>query len=199
MRQALIKRLASQYLLPKLDDFRVHDNYMYMRPIGNIIRAILFESSPSGAEHFYVRYFFHPMFVPFDHLPLSYGNRFSGIASIYIKEAEIQIMEGILDAVRRVGIPFLQAIQTPKQMIKFILQRHEKYNLLKKPLGIHELEAIGYAFVLCRQFDDAKQYLDQHGETAKHEPDWALERVVYSSQIRKLLDTNPEGAITLLN
>lgn len=201
MKATLVKRLLTKYLLPELSGFLNNQRYIYMAPAGSLLRAIIIDSTSIGAFHFYTKYFVQPLFVPRERVALSHGDLLRNVPTDYEQSKETEIMTKILQEVRKVVLPFFSRIQTPLDLAEYLLGEYKKRggNRWGDTMNIHNIETIGFAYVLSQNFVEAKRYLDLHIEQAKSEPKWALERAKLTSQIRKLLDKDPSSAIALLN
>jgi hypothetical protein len=59
-------------------DYRLKNNLLVRTPIGCILCGILFESSAFSKESFYLNAFVQPLYVPAEHLVLTFGMRIPG-------------------------------------------------------------------------------------------------------------------------
>jgi len=114
MKGAWWEKFSHKYLLPELPGFAVKGKLLFRTPVGPLLRAILFDSSAFSRAAFYPQCFVQALFVPLDHLSLTFGERFRG--AWHVEGSEPDVARKLLKAIREIGLPFLNALDTPSHL-----------------------------------------------------------------------------------
>jgi hypothetical protein len=149
-----VQRFATQYLLPHLEGFRANGKLLYRVPVGNVLRAFIFDSSGFSAEAFHPQVFVQPLYVPCDHLNLTLGRRFLGVWK-FEPELEQQLGQKLIHEIFQTGLPFLQRYAGPESIAK---------ELRRNPaLGVNcrLQEVLAYSLLILGRNDEALHELDQ--------------------------------------
>lgn len=117
MNKKHVERFAHQHLVPSLPGFGVRGRLLYEVPVGNVLRAFLFDSSGFSATTFHPHVFAQTLYILSDHLTLTPGSRFLGHWE-FEPGAEFELEQRLLKQIHRVGLPFLRAHSTPEDIVR---------------------------------------------------------------------------------
>ena len=198
------ERLIKKHLLPHLPGFKVKKAELFIYPINYLLRAFSFESSQFDRNRFTVYVFVQPLYIPDDGVVFNIGDRLGNMAGLrdtwwdYKPEKETLIMNEILYLMQQYGVPFLQRIQTPMDLVEEIKREFPKEDY---PDSYYN-EIIAFSFILSEKFKDALQELNRLIYILKEFPEleeWQLERMKRAERLRDMLKKNKEQeAIQLL-
>ncbi|HET9407112.1 MAG TPA: hypothetical protein VFO39_07725 [Candidatus Sulfotelmatobacter sp.] len=154
MKKKHVERFTSQYLLPHLEGFRAGGNLLYQVPVGDILRAFLFDSSAFSKESFYPEVFVQPLYVPVDHVTLTAGERFLGSWEFAVGEEE-KLKSRLLNEMRNFGLPFLRRHGSAEGLVREL--RSSKGIALNPRLR----QVLAYSLLILGQNDEGLDELDK--------------------------------------
>lgn len=150
MKDKDLHRLFKERLQAQLPEFGIARNFIYVKPLGDVLRAVCFETSGFSKNLVDIKAFIQPLFTPE-----------SGYAMLITedigyfdlgKEGEDAVASKILSVVRKKGMRLLRKCGgAPADFIA----------LCKRSKETHELEALAYAFALTRQWSDAVSTMEK--------------------------------------
>lgn len=117
MKKKQVEKFANLHLLPSLLGFCVRGNLLFQAPVGNILKAFLFDSSGFSATTFHPQVFVQPLYILSEHLSLTPGKRFKGHWE-FEPGNEIQLGQRLLNQIHEVGLPFLRAHNTTEDLVR---------------------------------------------------------------------------------
>ena len=198
------EKLIKKHLLPHLPGFKVKKAELFIYPINYLLRAFSFESSQFDPKRFTIYVFTQPLYIPQDFISFNIGSRLAMMAGLgdrwwkYSPEEETFIMNEILSLMQQYGVPFLQRIQTPLDLIEEIQRRFPK----KDYPDSYYIEIIAFSFIFSGKFKEALQELNRLIYILKEFPEleeWQLERMKRAEKLRDMLKRNQkEDALQLL-
>ena len=198
------ERLIKKHLLPHLPGFKVKKAELFIYPINYLLRAFSFESSQFDPNNFTIEVFVQPLYIPQDFISFNIGSRLAMVAGLgdrwwkYSPEEETFIMNEILSLMQQYGVPFLQRIQTPMDLVEEIKREFPKEDY---PDSYYN-EIIAFSFILSEKFKDALQELNRLIYILKEFPEleeWQLDRMKRAETLRDMLKKNKkQEAIQLL-
>src|SRR5262245_24785188 len=103
----------------KFPDYRLKNRLVVRVPLGNILCGVLFESSAFSKGAFCVDIFVQPLYVPSEHLVLTFGMRVPGQWE-YDASVVDELAPRVLRAVRDQALPFHQTHSTPDLFYRHI-------------------------------------------------------------------------------
>ena len=177
-------------LLPRLPGFTVSRRFLFMCPIGHILRGFYFDRS-SDPLSFYLHVFIQPLYIPRDSVVFLFGERL-GQSWKYQADAEAELIENLLERISNEGLPVLKGIETPAQFAETIDQV-----VRVNPKDPHALRARAYSFVLAGEHENAIEIFDRlQTELAEleDEPLWLRELLQETQTFRQLLVHKPAEA-----
>lgn len=194
MRKKQFESIATDYLLPSLPDFCVRGNLICEVPVGNILRAFLFDSSGFSAATFYPQAFVQPLYLPEGQLTLTPGKRFTGPWK-FEPGSETQLSRKLIHEIHEVGLPFLRSHRTPEDMV-----REAKANpgINVNP---HVRRRLAYSLLLLGRNDEGLDELDRllsMVHRMKEAQPWANEIHEEVGTLREKLMRDPREAVATL-
>jgi hypothetical protein len=117
VKKKYVEKFANEHLLPSLPGFRVRGNLIYEIPVGNILRAFLFESSGFSATAFYPQVFVQLLYIPLEHLTLTPGKRFLRNWE-FVPGDEARLGQRLLHEIHGIGVPFICAHGSPEGVVR---------------------------------------------------------------------------------
>jgi hypothetical protein len=117
MRGKELEKFAKRYLLEGLPGFAVRGNLIHEQPVGSMLRAIFFDSSAFSKTTIYPGVFVQPLYVPRDHLTLTYGRRLARCGLEYIAGEEQSLANRLLEGIREHAIPLFESLRTPETFV----------------------------------------------------------------------------------
>jgi len=198
------EKLIKKYLLLHLPSFKVKKTELFLYPINYLLRAFSFESSQFDPYNFTIYVFVQPLYVPDDCIVFNIGSRLGIMAGLgdkwwdYTPERESIIMDEILSLMKQHGVPFLQRIQTPQDLVEEIKRRFPEEDY---PDSYYN-EIIAFSLILAGKFEEALQELNRLIYVLKEDPElreWEIERMKRAERLRDMLmEDKKEEAIQLL-
>ena len=181
-------------LLPKLPNFTIKGPLLFIVPVGHILRGFHFDGSSFDKKGFYVNAFFMPLYVPSQHLHLTFGRRLRDEGGDRWN-TEQPGFEATLEVAMQKEVPFLAHLNTALNVA----------NALSPPgSNPHTHEALAYSFAKAgetRAALDAIDTLLRLIESIKHgtaKLTWELEIAERAQLVKAKLVANPSDAIAQL-
>jgi hypothetical protein len=177
-------------LLPKLPNFTIKGQLLFIVPLGHTLRGFHFDGSSVDKESFYVNAFFMPLCVPSEHLHLTFGRRLrEGGGDRW--SAATPRFEAILEAAVQKELPFLAGLKTARDVA----------NALTPPgSNPHCHEALAYALAQTGETRTAVDAIDTllgliNSKKRVTPPlTWELEIANRAQLLKTKLTDNPEDA-----
>ena len=192
-----LKPLFRKYLQEHLPAFVLKGRLVYLQPVDVLLRAFCFEPS-SFDKSFTIECFIQPLFIPEEHLVFNYGTRLGKKGDKWFRpdtESEETIMQGVLLLMQERGIPYLNSIHSPSDLVKMIKGRREV-------LTLHDLQGIAYS--LCYENNDRISILlafDDLGASLEKNLDrsWAQKMKEQAVLLKQTYNQDANAAKELLN
>jgi hypothetical protein len=159
MKSREMQKLAKQYLLPHLKHYAAHGHLLIRLPADFFLCGYCFEGSSFAHDRFTVCAFVQPLYVPSDHIVLSYGKRLGNIIGKPEKWWEIDlrsssiVMDDLLGFMQSQAEPILQSFDGAKSFIAHLDKLHTNE---KDPW---RQESIAYAHILTGDLLQARKAL----------------------------------------
>ena len=164
-----------------------------------LLSGLCFEPSGFDAAAMYVNVFVQPLFVPCDHVVLSYGHRLKGEAGqsgwTITSSNESAVMADILAAMQSDGISFMERIKSPAELATHIV------TLGGLSINPHDVETVSYALVLDGKYDEAMvqlRHLQEVCEQSDPAIAWPREINLRGNRVLKALRLRPADAHEML-
>ena len=142
---------------------------------------------------FTVTVFVLPLYVPTAHLYFNYGHRLRdnrGCEKWWnIEEPDLALK--LLDCIQREGLPFLERVQEPSQLISLVER-------LPGNTNPHSLEAIAYSLAITDNYACAQVALDRLLKVLDVNIGWQAEMMERATQFAEVLTVDPQAAKGLL-
>ncbi|MEM0503966.1 MAG: hypothetical protein QXT58_04580 [Archaeoglobaceae archaeon] len=200
-----LMRVVKAYILPSLPNFRLkRSSCLYATPVEMILRAFYFQTSYLDPEAFTVWAFAQPLYVPYENIVLNIGGRLGWLwrdkdiwwrIQLGDADSERNTMQDVLWYIQKVGLPFIESMQTPKDIIYWIRKKSGN------PDDEHYQEVVAYSYVLLGDYKRALHIVDRLISTLnRHKEDypWMFEMEERVNLIKDLLQQSPEAAIQQL-
>ena len=181
-----IANLGQQVLLD-LPGFIVDRDLVLKLPVGDFLQALCFErcSDPSS---FHLHVFFMPLFVPDEHINLSYGKRIGNPLDWNLKNPNLFVE--IRSVIRSQAIPFLNNISTLTGVLNYFRADIEKDLLRVNP---HTVEALAYTLIKSGDYVAARSELTELRQRfGNSKTSWVLELVARARMAEEKLSQNPK-------
>lgn len=202
MKIAYLSRQVKEHILPHLPSFALRKGLLYRQPVEMILAGFDFETSDFVPEWFRVWVFVLPLYIPKEYIYYTYGRslgdmKFWGRHDWYTMPAgsEEEVMGKVLQDIQRYGLPFLNRVYTPADMLREARKLAAGYDQ-------YVLEVIAYSQVLVGEYQQALHSLQRLvqwclKEEQKYEWMPAIrERAVL---VQQALRRNPSEAVELLH
>jgi hypothetical protein len=122
--EAVWRKVRIEDILPS---FVVKGSLAYDAPVGDLLRAVIFDRS-SDKSVFFVHCFFQPMFIPRWHLVLGYGDRLrTRMNNEGWSSDRSDLEEELRYAIRTVAKPFLDSVNDLEGVVRYF-QRKKQLN-----------------------------------------------------------------------
>lgn len=206
MKANQVMRLVKQYILPHLPGFQIkRSSYLYATPVEMILRGFYFQTSYLDRTAFTVWVFVQPLYIPKEHVVLNIGGRLGWLKkdediwwqwSPDEPEHEEPTLLNVLEFIQEVGLPFLEQLQTPADLIR----RGAKISGV--PKNCYGQEVIAYSYILTGDYRKAKQLLARlYRELRRDEKDylWMGEMADRAELLLETLDRDHREAVRLLH
>jgi len=195
MKKKHLENFANLHLLPSLPGFCARGALLFQVPVGNILRAFLFESSGFSATAFYPQVFVQLLYIPSEHLTLTPGKRFLGNWKFEPGD-EVQTAQRLLNQIHRVGLPFLRAHGTVEGII-----RETKSNPAVK-VNPHVRQHLAYSLLLLGRNDEGLDELDRTMDILNRSLDpapWEHALFEEVASVKEKLMRNPREVVETLH
>ncbi|RMG20440.1 MAG: hypothetical protein D6732_28670 [Methanobacteriota archaeon] len=203
MKSREFEKLIKKHLLPHLPGFKVKKNRLLLYPINYLLRAFLFESSQFDPNNFTIEVFVQPLYIPQDFISFNIGSRLGSMADDghdwwdYTPKNEVLIMNEILSLIKKYGVPFLQRIQTPLDLVEEIKREFPENDYPDS----YYIEIIAFSLILSEKFEAALQELNRLIYILKEFPEleeWQFERMKRAERLRDMLKENKKDEVIQL-
>jgi hypothetical protein len=176
-------------LLPHLPGFACKGWLLYAEPVDHILRGFCCDGSGFDATKFTVYVFVLPLYVPTNHLYFTFGNRLKDDRGCekWWNVNDRSVREDLLFRVRSEGLPFLNGIRSPRDLVK-------KAQELPATLDPYKFETIAYSLAMAEDVDVARQALDRLVKALDRSISWQAEMMERATQLAGKLSTDPQGA-----
>ena len=162
-----------------------------MPPVEPLLHGILFDSSGFSKTAFYINVFVMPLFVPSQHLTLSYGNRLDSPTKPYGWDSRRpNLIRDLRDTIRSEAMPFLTAMRAPGGFINY-LRNHRVED-------IRSLEALGYALARSGLVKESIQALSKIEGHVDMSISWQADVLFQTTEFRKKISADPNSAEEIL-
>jgi hypothetical protein len=191
-----IERLARRHLLPLLPGFVARRSLVYRRPVGYFLHALSFDASSFTSSRIFVEAFVQPLFVPFEGLWYTFGDRLGQTRRDEWWDVDEEnpdlTFAAIAEVARRDAIPFFEQLDGLDRFLEVIprwasaeRKRLKSLQSLDDPVV---LEALGYGELLRGRRDDGVRLMQAALETEREDPEYADdESIVNLEQILELV------------
>lgn len=214
MRINQLMRVVRQHILPHLPGFRVKRwSFLYATPVSLIWRAFHFQVSYTQKEAFTVWMFAQPLYVPADRPVTDIGeslgrswyhrNRWWTV-QLGDAQSEQQVMDEVLRLIQKVGLPFLERLQTPADIIWWIQKKSDDRD------APYSQEILAYSYILEGDYRRARRIIDRLIPELQYEIEesspthrtlvqWIYEPTIDRlTQVKDLLEQSPDLAVQRL-
>lgn len=205
MKASILMKAFRKHILPLLPNFRYKPTtILYATPVEMVLRAFYFQTSYLDREAFTVWVFAQPLYVPCDHFVLNIGGRlgwFQHDRDIWWRwrpednEQEKQVMQEIYWYMQKYGLPFLDKVRTPSEVIWWIDKKSGN------PKDVHYQEIKAYSYILIGDYRLARRILPRlYTELRQDEPNypWMGEIAERVNRMMSLLEQSSEAAVQQL-
>lgn len=174
MKRRRVEQLAKKYILPRLTGFEVTRGIIHATPIGDLLRGFTFDSSAFDRDVAYLCVFVQPLYVPEDHIVLTFGKRLENrLGFLRRNEAwhlDSDVLEqsatAIVKAMVQEGLPFLRKLNTPELFIRNV----------RSPFGLFDTvfhrEAVAYSLARLGRYRLAERKLASVSRSVKPTDAW---------------------------
>ena len=133
-------------------DYRLKNRLLVRVPIGHILCGILFEPSAFSKEPFYINAFVQPLYVPSDHLVLTFGIRVPGQWQ-YVPSEIDKVASLVSKALEEHALLFFPSLATPE-----LFYKNARENFPEENIHFHQLLVL--TAILLRKRADAQRHFD---------------------------------------
>lgn len=188
-------KLARVHLLPHLRGFKLKNGYLWLPPVNRLWRRFDLQSSGFSRTDFTIHYAVSPLYVPGTvrvypqglAKPLSWWIWEPGDAA-----GEALMMGEVLAEMLAEGVPFLESVATPADVIARLRPEGDK--------DLHVLESRAYSLILDRRYDDALHELERLRRVAVgREEAWVVKLGRRGEKVRRAIERDPATAIAMLD
>jgi len=174
-------------LLPTFPDFAVKGSLMHVSPIGNLLQGICFDGSSFSKTAFYAHYFVQPLFIPRDHLTLSWGDRVreKGVGDCWDKNKEF-LVEKLRTAIQDSALAFFAKTATVPKLMSYLRSL--------KPYDPYINQALAYSLVIEGLEEEAVCYIDELISRTEKTVAWQVDLADQVSTFKRLLLLDPAAA-----
>jgi len=180
-------------ILPDLPGFACKGWLLYAHPVSHILRGFCCDGSSFDPSIFTVTVFVLPLYVPTTHLHFNMGNRLKDERGCdkWWNIQEPDLAKKLLNSIQREGLPFLDGVRQPSQMVALVER-------LPGNTNPHSLEAIAYSLAMADDYVAAETALDRLVKALDVKIGWQAEMMERAKQLGEKLNTDPQGVKQLL-
>lgn len=180
-------------ILPDLPGFACKGWLLYAHPVSHILRGFCCDGSSFDPSIFTVTVFVLPLYVPTTHLHFNMGNRLKDERGCdkWWNIQEPDLAKKLLNSIQREGLPFLDGVRQPSQMVALVER-------LPGNTNPHSLEAIAYSLAMAYDYVAAETALDRLVKALDVKIGWQAEMMERAKQLGEKLNTDPQGVKRLL-
>lgn len=185
-----LQKFVEQYLLPSLSGFGYGKRVIYAIPVESVLCGLVFDSSAFSAQTFYPHAFVQPLYVPNEHLVLSFGHRFSGVWKFAVGR-EQDLADRLIQNIRKQFTPLVVSLRTPELFAK----NASKFSWFNKS-NPHLAQAMAYSLAFTGELKAAAKWLRVVEETiqkSKTKQEWEVALAGECLRFQDLLLGDPEG------
>jgi hypothetical protein len=189
MRQREFQALAKQ-LLPDLPGWRLKGPLLLWPPVDHTLRAVCFEPSGFDRDSFYLWVFILPLCMRHEHLMFNMGHRLG----FSWERDDPNLLMNLLVALRNDAIPFLDGLDTPRDVVEAI-----KHRWLESE-DPHVYQAVAYMLALYGDRTEALAAMDdllRRLDTGYQRP-WKTDMANEARMLKAKLLEDPDGARRML-
>ena len=142
--------------MPSLPGFHAKGRLLYRRPLEDLLKACYFEDSGFEKNSFTVAAFVLPLYVPADHVHMTFGKRLgagSGTWWDYAEDKKAEIGHGVVAVILEEALPMFDRFRNARDFFA------KGASLVSNPEGVHLLEARACSAVRAGLLTDGKGVL----------------------------------------
>jgi hypothetical protein len=191
MKGRALQKFVEQYLLPSLPGFAYGRRVIYAIPVDNVLCGLIFDSSGFSAQTFHPHAFVQPLYVPSEHLILSFGNRLSGVWK-FAAGREQHLADRLIRNIHKQFQPFVASLRTPELFAK----NASKFSWFNKS-NPHLAQAMAYSLAFSGEWKAAAKWLravEEIIQKSKAMQEWEVALATECRRFQDLLAGDPEGA-----
>jgi len=194
MKSELLKRLYTDHWASRLPGFEVRGHLLCPVSCGPVLWGFCFESSAWSKTRVQVSAFAQPLYIPSDHVVLSYGKRLlSGTGSWELDEkSPITTVDELASALASEGLRFIRGRSTPALLAN--VYRWEAI-LRRDP---HARQLVAFSFARMEKRNAALRLLDKLRREEREAPEWQRAIAARSELLYAALRCGPDQANNLL-
>jgi hypothetical protein len=186
-----LQKFVEQYLLPSLSGFAYGKRVIYAIPVENVLCGLVLDSSGFSAQRFHPHAFVQPLYVPSEHLVLSFGHRFSGVWE-FAAGREQDLADRLIQNIRKEFTPLVVSLRTPELFAK----NASKFSWFNKS-NPHLSQAMAYSLAFSGESKAAAKWLravEESIQKSKTKQEWEVALAAECRSFQDLLAADPEGA-----
>ena len=143
---ARLQKKLVPHLFPRLI---VSGSFCYLPHLSDTLKGFYFESSAFSPKHFYVTAFFLPLWIPAEHIHLTFGRRV-GVNQRWSSD-QLDLENALLSPMRR-ELSILVELDLPGQLLSAL-------EVFARGSNPHCVEALAYALFKMGQIDRSQEVL----------------------------------------
>jgi hypothetical protein len=180
-------------IIPDLPGFACKGWLLYAHPTSHILRGFCCDGSGFDPSRFVVWVFALPLYVPRKHVSFNFGNRLNNEKGCekWWDIQEPDLANKLLNCIQQQGLPFLDGVRQPSQIVTLAEQRPGK-------AFPPSLEAVAYSLVMADDYAGAQSAFDRLVKAIDLNYAWQAEILERANQFRQKLNSDPQGAKQLL-
>jgi hypothetical protein len=186
-----LQKFVERHLLPSLSGFAFGRRVIYAIPIEHVLCGLLFDSSGFSAETFYPHAFVQPLYVPSEHLVLSFGDRLPGVWKFAVGR-EQELADRLVQNIRKQFMPSVASLRTPELFAK----NASRFSWFRKS-NPHLAQAMAYSLAFSGEWKAAAKWLrtvEEIIQKSKMKYEWEVALAGECRRFQDLLAGDPEGA-----
>jgi hypothetical protein len=152
MKRTDIKHLYDTYLSKTLSqtDYRLKRNFLVRVPIGNIFCGIVFSSSGFSQDAFYINAFAQPLYIPSDHIVLTFGREMPGYWEYSASDTQVLGLR-VLKALEDHALPLHQSLSNLELFYRNV-------QTICSPKNIHLHQALVLTAIYLNKMQEAQEH-----------------------------------------
>jgi hypothetical protein len=189
MKKTAFQRFALKHVVPQMAHFTVQGNLIYQMPVGEVLRAFLFDSSSHDPQTFNPTAFVQPLYVPADHIVMNLGERLPGVWKLRELD-DLTLGKRLVETMKQHGVPLFDALGTPKKIADHCEEYAQSKDYYRKQACAYSLVLVGETQKALIFLDELLTMLTDIGGFQK----WALSVYDQVASLRDLLVQDPSEA-----